>query len=459
MPGNFFDFQEQLKHPAKKGASAKNAQASAPTGDAPLTVSQLTYQIDQALKVALPERILVQGEVSNYKHHGASGHVYFTLKDENSCIDCVIWKSDAAKLKFRPQDGMELVATGRVSVYGVKGKYQLYVSSLQPLGVGALELAFKQLQEKLAKEGLFDAERKRPIPVYPCGVAIVTSSATAALQDILKVLRRFSWLRLFLYHVPVQGDGAAEKIAEAIGALSKQGERLGIEVMLLARGGGSLEDLWEFNEEIVARAIAKSRLPVVSGIGHEVDVSIADLVADYHAHTPTEAAQAIVSQWRTAREMLESSKSRLGRSLRNVVQEIRQRLNAIERHEAFRRPMDRINNLRQLLDERQRMLSMAIGSRLMTPRQRLENVAPRLARGLRNLLENKKQRLSGMETHLNAVGPEQVLKRGYTITSLKRGGRPLTSAGQVKAGDSLVTRFADGEIESVAEDPKQPKLF
>jgi len=456
VSNNFFDFQDQLKRP-KKGAPKKAE--SAPQGDVPLTVSELTFQIDQAIKIGVPEKVLVQGEVSNYKHHGASGHVYFTLKDSDACIDCVIWKSDAARLKFKPEDGMELVATGRVSVYAAKGKYQLYVTSLQPLGVGALELAFKQLYEKLAKEGLFAPERKRPIPMYPCNVALVTSSATAALQDMLKVLRRFSWLRLFLYHVPVQGDGSAEKMAEALDGISRRADGMGIEVILLARGGGSLEDLWEFNEEILARAICKCRIPVVTGIGHEIDVSIADLVADHHAHTPTEAAQVVTGQWRSAVDLLDASNARLRRSLRNLVQSVRQRLLAIERHEAFRRPTDRINNLRQLLDEREKVLGMAIAARVASPKQRLTNSKARLERGIGNYLLRQKQKVAALETHLNAVGPEQVLKRGYTITTVKRGDGPLKSASQIKGGETLVTRFVDGEVESVAEDPKQPKLF
>ena len=253
-----------------------------------ISVSQLTAVIDRAIKAGVPGSVLVKGEVSNFKAHAASGHLYFTLKDATACINCVMWKSDAARVKFRPTDGMELLTGGRVAVYAEQGKYQLYVTSLRPIGQGALELALRQLRARLEAEGLFAAARKKPLPPYPLNIALVTSRQTAALQDMLKVLRRFPWLRLSLFHAPVQGDGAGERIADAIAQLNASRDRP-TDVLLLARGGGSLEDLWAFNEEVVARAIAASRIPVVTGIGHEIDVSIADLVADHHAHTPTEA--------------------------------------------------------------------------------------------------------------------------------------------------------------------------
>ena len=281
------------------------------------------------------------------------------LKDPGACVDCVIFKSDAQRLKFKPADGMELLAGGRVGIYAQRGRYQLYVSSLSPIGQGALELAFQQLRAKLQAEGLFAPERKKPLPAFPINIVLVTSRQTAALQDMLKVLRRFPFLQLSVFHVPVQGEGAGEKIAEALGLLNRQaakGKRV-VDVMLLGRGGGSLEDLWAFNEEVVARAIAKSAIPIVTGVGHEVDVSISDLVADYHAHTPTEAAQVIVAQWRNAPDAIDTIVLRSRRALRQSLTDARQRLSAIERHEVFRRPTDRIDQIRQLLDDRQRTLS------------------------------------------------------------------------------------------------------
>ncbi len=520
----FFDFQKQMT-----SRSTKPAVGPTPAGEVEaLSVTQLTAKIDRAIKAGFPGSVLVKGEVSNYKAHAASGHHYFTLKDAGAAIQCVMWRSDAARLKFQPSDGMELLATGTVSVYPQQGKYQLYVTMLHPLGQGALELAFQQLKAKLEAEGLFDAASKKMLPRFPRRIVLLTSSATAALQDMLKVLRRYSFLKLSLFHVPVQGDGSAAKIAAAINLLNAQSTTPdGIDVILLARGGGSLEDLWEFNEEIVARAIVASQIPIVTGIGHEVDTSIADLAADYHAHTPTEAAQIIVQHWKTAGEMLDISALRLRRGVRTRVATAQQRLAGVQRHEMFRRPLDRINQLRQLLDDRHRALALAVGQQLRIDqrrttelgerldqqrpellvgrfRQKLNELEKRLAerarRGVRTLhdrlqraiirlgerhpkhqirlvsqrltasekelnravisdLQKRQMRLSGFESQLRALGPENVLSRGYSITTMKKTGAVVRSHQQVKEGDRLVTQFAEGSAESVVADSRQLPLF
>lgn len=538
---NFFDFKQSTMRPAARaarsgaGASTPPAgggqrppQAGGPRGTEPMSVSQLTRLIDEILKSVLPPVVLVKGEVSNFKPHAASGHYYFTLKDADACIDCVMWRSDVARLKFDVTDGLELLADGRVAVYPQRGKYQLYVESLQPLGQGALELAFKQLRGKLEREGLFLPERKKPLPDFPTRIVILTSSQTAALQDVLKVLRRFPWLKLFVYHVPVQGEGAGQRVADALAHVNRSAGAIGgADLVLLARGGGSLEDLWAFNEECVARAIAASRIPVVTGIGHEVDTSIADLAADYFAHTPTEAAQVVVQNWRTAPEVVESARVRLGRELRNLLAHARHRLTAVERHEAFRRPLDRIRSLQQHLDHQDRTLGhlmaaalrvaqwrvgqlggrleqvgpsfviarfrgrladaqqrlMRGGStrllrahervacldgdfvradprhRIRLMRERVRTVACRMACAVGVLQRRRSERIESMARFLQAVGPEQVLKRGYSITMKRKGGTIVRSASEVRAGDRIVTRFADGQIESVAEDLMQPRLF
>jgi len=396
MAANFFDFQQQLarvRPPLKPPAP--------PMGDAPLTVTELTNKIAKVIHGGMPSSVLVRGEVSNFNRHNTSGHLYFTLKDPGACVDCVMFRSDATRLKFEPADGMELLAGGRVGVYPQRGRYQLYISTLRPLGQGALELAFQQVRAKLEREGLFAPERKKPLPRYPLRVVIVTSPEAAALQDILKVLHRFPWLRLMLYGAPVQGDGAAEKLAAALTHVNVAIDGIGgADVILLARGGGSLEDLWCFNEEIVARAVAASCVPVVTGIGHEVDVSIADLVADHHAHTPTEAAQVITAQWRGAADLLDHTSQRLHRALRQIVSDAAQRLRAIERHEVFRRPMDRVGALRQLLDERQRAMIVAEDRLLRHGRDRVQGAAAHLERFLpaflarwRELLNARRQQL------------------------------------------------------------------
>lgn len=471
---NFFDFHERQ--------TRRKADAPPAAGGDAITVSQLTAKIERAIKTGLPDAVLVKGEVSNCKHHGASGHIYLTLKDANACIDCVMFRSDAARLKFVPEDGMELLATGRVAVYPQRGRYQLYVTRLEPLGQGALEMAFRQLCAKLEAEGLFAAERKKPLPRYPQTLALVTSTQTAAVQDMLKVLRRFPWVRVMVYHVPVQGDGSAEKIAAALTDLNRWRLQLGVELILLGRGGGSLEDLWEFNEEIVARAVCASGIPVITGIGHEVDVSIADLVADYHAHTPTEAAQVAMAQWRTARDTVDQAGIRLRRELRTRLDEAKQRLTGIARHEAFRRPMDRVNSLRQLLDDRQRALSQAISGRLAESnqrvlrlaamlgeqhprhrvalaRQKLSSTVASLVGAMQQRRQRWQQRVESLAAQLNALSPAAVLKRGYSMTTRKKDGAIVRSPEQVKPGERLLTRLADGQVESVVEDARQMRLF
>jgi len=468
---NFFDFLES------QGRRREEIPAAIPPE--PITVTQLTQLIDRAIKSGVPATVHVKGEISNVNLHRTSGHLYFTLKDANACIDSVMFRSEAERLKFDPEDGMEMLVTGSVRVYAQRGRYQLYATNLQPLGKGALELAFQQLQAKLEKEGLFSPERKKLLPQFPRRIVIVTSRQTAALQDILKVFQNFPWLRLSLFHVPVQGDGSAELIADALRTLNRDASRF--DLILLARGGGSLEDLWEFNEEIVARAIASSRIPIITGVGHEVDVSIADLVADYHAHTPTEAAQVAVAQWRGARETLRMSEARLLRSLRVLVSESKQRLLAAARHEFFRRPLDRVNQLRQLLDDHQRSFLLhatrqlrethsrvdKIAARLtiVDPthivrlrRQRLKAISHQLAFVAKRDIERWKSFIEPKADYLRALSPQAVLHRGYSITTNKKGD-VLRDAKSVKPGDKLITRFADGEVDSTVQDSKQLSLF
>jgi exodeoxyribonuclease VII large subunit len=482
MAMNFFEFREKLSANAEP-ARAVSTPAPVKTGDVAMSVWQLTGYIDRAIRAGVPPHVLVKGEVSNWKIHRASGNVYFTLKDPRACIDCVMYAGEASLLRFEPADGMELLAGGRVAVYQQRGKYQLYVTTLEPIGQGALELAFRQLCTKLEAEGLFAADRKRPIPPFPMRIALVTSSGTAALQDMLKVLRRFAFLHLRVYHVPVQGSGAAEQIAAAVNHLGRMHKSIGgVDVILLARGGGSLEDRWPFNEESVARAIAGCPIPVITGIGHEVDTSIADLIADHHAHTPTEAAQVATSNWRSARDGVEMSGLRLRRAAAARLSDARQRLASIERHETFRRPRDRINQLRQLLDDRQRALTFfaadhvagcakrlaALSANLAErhPRhavrlagERVAAMSARMSGAVTGDLKRRLMRLDMMQRHLDAIGPQQVLRRGYTITTAKKGGQVIRTAEQIRPGDKLITRFADGTVESTAADPKQPGLF
>jgi exodeoxyribonuclease VII large subunit len=476
MAGNgFFDIREKLKSPR---AAAAALQAALPI-EAAMSVSQVTKVIDKAIRAGVPGNLSVRGEISNFNLNRGSGHAYFTLKDPDACLNCVMFRGEFERLKFMPQQGMELLATGSVRIFAQQGRYQLYVADLQPLGKGALELAFQQLRAKLEAEGLFDPQRKKELPKYPTRLAIVTSRQTAALQDILKVLNRFPWIKATLFHVPVQGDGCGPQIAAGIEAVNRAGKD---ELIILSRGGGSLEDRWGFNHEAVARAVAGSVIPVVTGIGHEVDVSIADLAADYHAHTPTEAAQVATSYWRNVDDLLTGIALRLNRQIKSTLQEANYRLSNVERHEFFYRPTDRIDDLRVMLDDRQRSLLSALQDRLRSSLSRLDRNAARLAewhprnlvalqnanvtaaqgrlqRAMETQLEKRLQRIAGMSNQLEALSPQRVLERGYTVTRMKKSGVIVRSAGQLKEGDHVITRFGDGEVESTVEDAMQPKLF
>ncbi len=342
-------------------------------GAAPLSVSQLTAQIKLAVEHAFPSTVHVVGEISNFKRHG-SGHVYLTLKDPGSELSCVMWKSDAARLKFEPKDGMEVVAGGSIEVFERAGRYQLYIRRLEPRGIGALELAFRQLCEKLQKEGLFEAGRKRPLPKFPERIALVTSPTGAALADMLRTIeRRYPCVSVLLYPVRVQGEGAAGEIAAAIRAINANHERLGgIDVMIVGRGGGSLEDLWAFNEEIVARAIHASRIPVVSAVGHEVDVTISDLVADVRAATPTAAAELVVPVLDEVLADLGAHALRLSRSVRGRMDVVAARFAGLLKQAPFREPIALVRRREQVVDELSTRAVRSLSSREHQLRQRVE---------------------------------------------------------------------------------------
>jgi exodeoxyribonuclease VII large subunit len=322
------------------------------------SVTQLTRMIRLALNEHLPAKIVLAGEISNCKLHG-SGHLYLSLKDENTYISAVMWKNAAGRLKFRPADGMAVVATGRVDLYEPQGKYQFYIDKLEPSGTGALELAFRQLAEKLRKEGLFDDSHKKPLPKYPSTIAIVTSSTGAAIEDIAKTLnRRFPGVRKLLYPVAVQGPGAGAEIAGAIAELNRRrGEFGGIDLMIVGRGGGSIEDLWAFNEDIVARAIFACEIPVISAVGHEIDLTIADLVADCRAATPTAAAELAVPDRTEILQSIRQLQQRLYHSTQGRWESAQATWQNLSDRSLFARPLDILRISRQLLDERTAILS------------------------------------------------------------------------------------------------------
>jgi exodeoxyribonuclease VII large subunit len=355
--------------PAGAGGAEKLVGGSS---SAPLTVSQVTRLIKRALLDHLPPRLVVVGELSNVSQP-SSGHLYFTMKDAGSELRCVMWKSTADRLRFDLEEGMEVLATGDVDVYEPRGQYQFYVRRLEPRGVGELELAFRQLRDKLERQGLFDPDHKKPLPPYPQRIAVVTSPSGAAVRDVIQTIaRRFPCVTLLVYPVRVQGDGACDEIAAAVEDLNRQAALLGgIDLMIVGRGGGSLEDLWAFNEEVVARAIYASTIPVISAVGHEVDVTISDLVADVRAATPTAAAELAVPLLAEVIEAIETASKRLRRTVRYVLDLARRDLAVIERSDLFRQPLGVVRRGRQELDETGVRLALALAQRVHALRRRL----------------------------------------------------------------------------------------
>jgi exodeoxyribonuclease VII large subunit len=383
-----------------------------------LSVTDITRQIKSSLEQRFT-RVWIQGEISNFKHH-TSGHLYFTLKDEGAQISATMWRSRAAGLLFQPEDGMNVIARGGITVYPPRGNYQIDVDQLTPLGIGELQIAFERLKKKLAAEGLFDEARKRPLPGFPTTVGIVTSETGAALQDVRTVLgRRFPGIELILSPVRVQGPGAAEEIAQAIQDMNRYGQ---IDVLIVGRGGGSLEDLWAFNEEIVARAIAASEIPVVSAVGHEIDFTIADFVADLRAPTPSAAAEMVVPDRTELLEVIRNYEYTTRQAVTRRVASYRDRVQSLLGSYAFNRPKDMVREFVQRVDELQRTISVHLGHRMETAARAVDSYGKRLG----------------------ALSPRGVLKRGYTI--VRKGGRAVTHARQLAPDDEAIVEFQDGEI-------------
>ncbi|HUO35681.1 MAG TPA: exodeoxyribonuclease VII large subunit [Candidatus Acidoferrum sp.] len=330
-------------------------------------VSELTSRIAGMLEREFPD-VWIEGEVSNYRP-AQSGHLYFTLKDSSAQIRCVCFRDQARGLKFRPEDGLQVILRGAIGVYEPRGEYQVYVSYIEPAGLGALQLAFEQLKKKLAAEGLFDETRKKPLPVLPRRIGVVTSPTGAAIRDILRVLkRRFPNVHLLLFPVKVQGEGAAGEIAEAVRYFNRA---KAADVLIVARGGGSLEDLWAFNEEVVARAIAGSEIPVITGVGHETDFTISDFVADLRAPTPSAAAEIVVRSRQEFERHLAESERRLIDRMRYRILRSRQRVQELAAHRGFRQLEVLVRRRRQQVDEMSSSLAIGLRLRLATIRQRV----------------------------------------------------------------------------------------
>src|SRR6267154_981146 len=428
------------------------------------TVSELTSRIRDLFARNFTD-IWVTGEISNC-HEAQSGHIYCTLKDERSQLKCVCFKNQLRTMKFRPEDGLHVTVRGSISVYESRGEYQIYVENIEPVGLGALQLAFEQLKKRLQAEGLFAADRKKPLPLLPSRIGLITSPSGAAVRDVVRILRRrFRNVHLTVYPVRVQGDGASTEIARAVQFFNR---RKMVDVLILARGGGSLEDLWAFNEEEVARAISASEIPIISGVGHETDFTIADFVADVRASTPSAAAELVVQTRREFDKHIADLRETLAGLIRYRLLEFSRHVHELSARRGFRRPLDLLRQQRQRADELTSRLALGLRGRLEQSRKRftaahlriasfdfrvkiaafrlrLEKRTAELGARIERLLRAKRDRWQRLTVQLQERGPLKVLERGYAIAT-DAAGNLLRSADQVQIGDSVAIQLHRGRL-------------
>lgn len=405
----------------------------------PVSVSELTSKIRRLLETQVAE-VFVEGEISGYRGAG-SGHLYFDLKDNAAIIKCVVWSRDAARINYVPKDGDKVELRGRLTVYDQRGVYQIVATSLRPAGQGRLYLQFLEMKERLAAEGLFDSQRKQSLPEFPKCIGIVTSPTGSVIRDILHVLgRRAPHVEVLIFPARVQGEGAAAEIVKGLRVLNSLSD---IDVIILARGGGSLEDLWCFNEEIVARAVADSDKPVISAVGHETDHTIADYVADLRAPTPSAAAEIVARESEELLRILEQTEHRMKKSLKEKyaflqtavhlrarlemaviprVQMLQSKLKEFERSHAFQRPITRLNEMRQTVDD----------------------FSDNMGRHLADRIKDFRFQLKSHEIHINALNPTSILKRGYSITTDATTGSVISSTSQISLEQDVKILLADG---------------
>lgn len=412
-----------------------------------LTVSQLNTYIksvfDQDYRL---RNILVVGEISNFTA-ARSGHLYMTLKDDKSALKAVMFRGSATRLKFRPENGMKVIAFGSVSVYEAGGQYQMYLSDLQPDGLGSLNLAFEQLKEKLAKEGLFDPARKKPLPLFPKRIGVVTSPTAAAFQDICNVLRRrWPMAEVVLSPTLVQGVEAPAQIAEALWKL----DHAGVDVIIAARGGGSMEDLWAFNDENVARTVAACETPVVSGVGHETDFTIIDFVADLRAPTPSAAAEVCTPDWYDESDRILACSNHLRSALQNRLNSERLRLQNLETSNVLRSFDSLVNEKRLKIDQLTERMAHKVAEQTGKEGMRLDRAAIRLDHAIADRVTAERARLSKAAAKMEAFDPFAVLARGYSIAETDTG-TIVKAVGDVQKNDKLNVRVSDGTIHAVVE--------
>jgi exodeoxyribonuclease VII large subunit len=451
----------------QRGIDFGGAAPVKPAARRALTVTQLTERIQGVLETELFD-VWVEGEVSNLRI-ADSGHWYFSLKDDHAQVKAVVWRTATRLLKFKPKDGMRVLARGGVRVYAPRGEYQISVEVLEPLGKGSLQQAFEELKEKLQKEGLFEPARKRPLPLLPRCVGVVTSPTGAVIQDILRVLgRRYANLEVLVYPARVQGPEASWEVAQGIKALNRI---RGLDVIIVARGGGSLEDLWPFNDEMVVRALAASKVPTISAVGHETDFTISDFVADLRAPTPSAAAERVVQAKEDIRARIDALSARGEGALRLRLARVRARVAAVTSHRVFEAERGRLRGHAQRVDElalraetavrrrlerarervsrhHQRVEAFRWDRQLAERRSRVEERAARLVDLLRGRVAREQGALARLAGKLDSLSPLSVLSRGYALV-WDGGGRLLRAAREVAPGDPVRIRLAEGQVGAV----------
>ncbi|HGE73040.1 TPA: exodeoxyribonuclease VII large subunit [Candidatus Poribacteria bacterium] len=442
-------------------------------------VSELTRTIKTVLEGSFLSDIWVEGEVSGLSRP-FSGHIYFRLKDEDSQIDCVIYRSVAESLRFLPENGISIILKGEINVYEPRGTYQIVVHRIEPLGIGALQLAFEQLKQRLYEEGLFDTEHKKPIPFLPKKIGVITSATGAAIRDILTIIkRRFYNVHILIHPVSVQGEGSAEEIAQAIDNMNKIGD---IDVLIVGRGGGSIEDLWSFNEEIVARSIYASKIPVISAVGHEIDWTISDFVADLRAPTPSAAAEMVVPNKADLVRTLETMKSRLYFNIDNRIGQEQSRLeNCLRRMKSadvrniissyqqnidffLQRAYDIVSkkieqNRRYILEYQSKFLYVGVPMMASNARNQINKLTQKLTDLVHQIIEGKKKEFNINVAKLDALSPLSILKRGYSLCRKVVTKEAIKGVSDVSVGDDISVMMVDGEILCNVEDVKKVDKF
>jgi exodeoxyribonuclease VII large subunit len=442
-------------------------------------VSEVTKIVKSILEESHIANLWVEGEVSNFRIP-SSGHQYFILKDPNSQIKCVIYRSSASRLRFVPEDGISVILYGKLTVYEPRGEYQIVGTRMEPLGVGALQLAFEQLKQRLEEEGLFDEAHKKPIPLIPHRVGVITSPTGAAIRDILNVTgRRFSSVSILLHPARVQGEGAAREIAAAIDTMNKIG---GVDVLIVGRGGGSVEDLWAFNEEVVARSIYASEIPVISAVGHEIDFTISDFVADRRAPTPSAAAEMVVANKVDLVSRLNSLNARIASSINNRIGRLRERQESTQRRLLSRDGTDKIHSFQQNIDdllsrarnaltnsvERRRgvlenysekLTYIGIPAQISEMRKDIGNLEQRCIINMRHLLKSRADKFKTFIAELNALSPLAILQRGYSICYRHPSREVIKNAAEVSVGDKVGVKLANGDLICEVEQTSADLLF